>query len=340
MLIDKNKIEINPVTPDLIKPAVEILQYFKSIYGEKVIMGQNRFEHADKVYKASGKYPAIVSKDLNGWHEELWSETYKSNLKNVMDRLTRFWKDEGGIPSLAWHWAIPPAGEGTYEATKYDYYPFAVGEAVTEGTQENELLMEDIKKHADYLEILCEREIPLLFRPLHEIDGGWFWWTDHDKPENTAKLWKILFDYLVKERKFNNLIWVYSAGVRVAALDYNDLKDPEAIKKRKRYYPGSDYVDISGIDIYDQCGWGDYHEKAFIKAYEIMNEIAPDKMQALCECAGVPDPDIMEKEGPRWLWTLPWWVRDDKDYNPPEWVKKCYNYEIAITLDKLPDWDK
>ena len=46
-------------------------------------------------------------------------------------------------------------------------------------------------------------------------------------------------DYLTRVRKLDNLIWVYTAGVGNKEVDY-----------RKRFYPGADYVDISGIDIY------------------------------------------------------------------------------------------
>jgi beta-mannanase len=74
--------------------------------------------------------------------------------------------------------------------------------------------MRDLKGHADYLEQLAKARVPVLWRPLHEIEGGWFWWTDSEKPENTAALWRFMFDYFTKERKLHNLIWVYAAALR------------------------------------------------------------------------------------------------------------------------------
>ena len=56
--------------------------------------------------------------------------------------------------------------------------------------------------------------------PLHEIDGGWFWWTDKKKPENTAALWRLMYDHFTRTRKLDNLIWVYSAGVGKGDAEY------------------------------------------------------------------------------------------------------------------------
>jgi mannan endo-1,4-beta-mannosidase len=63
---------------------------------------------------------------------------------------------------------------------------------------------------ADYLKQLADARVPVLWRPLHEIDGSWFWWTDAETPENTAALWRLMFDYFVNERELHNLIWVYN----------------------------------------------------------------------------------------------------------------------------------
>jgi beta-mannanase len=50
--------------------------------------------------------------------------------------------------------------------------------------------------------------VHVLWRTLHEIDSGWFSWTDGKHPENTAALWRMMLDYFVKERKLSNLIRV------------------------------------------------------------------------------------------------------------------------------------
>ena len=205
---------------------------------------------------------------------------------------------------------------------------------VTPGTKEHERTIEDLKRHADYLEKLADARVPVLWRPLHEIEGGWFWWSDTERPENTAALWRMMYDYLVNDRELHNLIWVYSSALKAG----RHGKDVEVIEYRKRFYPGDEYVDIAGIDIYVNrwFGWPDFRESAYPKAYDIIHQIAPNKMHALCECQGLPDPDILSKEGPKWLYCLPWYVGDDTKWNPKDWVARVYPHETYITLDELP----
>ncbi len=333
----QNGYAIEPVNPDLIKPARDVLNYLESIYGEKTLVGQNKFGEAEEAFELTGKYPALISADLCGWAKERWSDQYKRTLQNAIDRQIEWWKKQGGIVSFEWHWANPITDAGTFQATRPKFEAIDVGNVVTPGTEEHKAAMGDMKLHADYLEQLNKAGVPVLWRPLHEIEGGWFWWSDVETPENTAKLWRMMFDYMVNERKLNNLIWVYSAALKAG--DHG--KDVEAIDYRKRFYPGDDYVDIAGIDIYTNSwfGWKDFREDAYMKAYKIMQKVIPNKMLALCECQGIPNPDIMMEKGPRWLYALPWYVGDNDKWNPPAWVKKVYPHEVLITLDELPEWD-
>lgn len=144
----------------------------------------------------------------------------------------------------------------------------------------------------------------------------------------------MMFDYFVKERKLNNLIWVYNAGLRPAGKG----KDVEQIEFRRRFYPGDSYVDVSGIDIYPNSwfGWEDYRTDTYRKAYEIMKRVSPGKILALAEGAGIPNPDTLAEDGPPWVYCLAWWGPGKK--HPEEWIKQSYNHKFVITRDELPDW--
>lgn len=37
-------------------------------------------------------------------------------------------------------------------------------------------LMSDVDEIAKQLKRLSDADVPVLFRPLHEASGGWFWW--------------------------------------------------------------------------------------------------------------------------------------------------------------------
>ena len=178
--------------------------------------------------------------------------------------------------------------------------------------------------------------MPVLWRPFHEIDGGWFWWTDPQTPENTAALWRLMFDYFVRERKLHNLIWVYNAAHvshtrKPPATDFE-----EDATHRQRYYPGAEYVDIASIDTYanPQLGWGACHEDARRRAYELMQRVAPGKMLAIAEDSALLNPDVAQKDGPAWLYCSAWWTGGKS--NPPDWMRKTFNHEHLLTLDELP----
>jgi hypothetical protein len=80
---------------------------------------------------------------------------------------------------------------------------------------------------------LQDAGVPVLFRPLHEMTGA-FWWGARD-PVAFRLVWRDLFDYFTRVKGLHNLIWVWSPLVSTRAMDY---------------YPGNAYVDVTGLDIY------------------------------------------------------------------------------------------
>jgi mannan endo-1,4-beta-mannosidase len=326
---------IEPANPNLIPAAREVLAYLESIYGKQTLLGQNKVAEAEEVRATTGKSPALVSVDLSGWNRVKWSDKYRQNLDRGIRDLARLWHDEGCLVSLEWHWGNPLGQAGTYAAARRDFLPTDVGLLVTPGTPEHARLMADLRRHADFLDNLTASGVPVLWRPLHEIDGGWFWWTDTQTPENTAALWRLMYDYFVNERKLHNLIWVYSAALKAGPHG----KDVEAIDYRRRFYPGAKYVDIAGIDIYVNAwyGWEDYRTSGYQRAFDLMQQVAPGKMLALTECEGIPDGEILRTQGPKWLYCLPWYV-GNKGHNPPDWVRQCYSNDYFVTRENLPKW--
>lgn len=321
-----------PADTHLIPEARRLLAYFHSTYGKKVIYGQatnhglgiGDYPNAVADFNASGSYPAMVSLDLFGWNPPHWGDNYRAVVKAYVNGARDWWQQRHGIVTMQYHWGNPLSPDGTPWVNRPKGAPHVdVGKTVTRGTVENKVAMDDLRQTADAMQELADDHVPILFRPLHEIDGGWFWWTDRDKPENTAALWRMIFDYMVHVRGFHNLIWVYSAG---------DQRDP--VEYRRRFYPGEHYVDIAGVNIYsDQVGQ-DYHKDAYQNFYDTIQAIAPGKMLALCECNAVPNPQIMQTKGPRWLYALPWFAPDKS--NPVEWVNTVMNDPMMVTLGDLP----
>ncbi len=76
---------------------------------------------------------------------------------------------------------------------------------------------------------------PIIFRPWHEMNGFWFWWGSHNcTPEEYIKLYRITVDYL-RSLGLKNILYAWSPDTRLTM----------------EYYPGDDYVDILGLDIYE-----------------------------------------------------------------------------------------
>ena len=327
---------IEPANPNLIPEARDVLNYLASVEGKGTLAGVSGSKNADAIKEASGKYPAVLALDLSGWNSPPWGDSYNRVVQNSVDRAKAWWQD-GGIVAMQLHWIHPSNPNGSAWRGKHGRKeasgPFDFAAALKPGSETNRELMRDLKGHADYLQQLADARVPVLWRPFHEIDGGWFWWTDGERPENTAALWRVMFDYFVKERKLNNLIWVYNAGLKPPK-----GRDVAQIEVRRGFYPGDAYVDISGIDIYPNSyyGWKDYREDSYPKAYEIMKQVSPNKIMALAEGAGIPNPDMMAKDGPAWVYCLSWWGPGKK--HPEEWIKHTYNHDFVITRDELPQW--
>jgi mannan endo-1,4-beta-mannosidase len=234
------------------------------------------------------------------------------------------------------HWIHPSNPNGSAWLGKHGRKtpspPFDFAAALKSGTKVNQELMRDLKGHADFLQQLAEARVPVLWRPFHEIEGGWFWWTDAEHPEHTAALWRLMFDYFTKERKLHNLIWVYASALRCG----KGKEGLTNVAMRKRFYPGAAYVDIAGIDVYPNAylGIGQPQKDTYARSFEVMRQVAPGKMIALAECEAIPDPDRLARDGPGWLYCLPWWGIGKK--HPADWARKTYTHEHLITLDQLP----
>lgn len=109
--------------------------------------------------------------------------------------------------------------------------------ALTDPDATNATINADLKKLGDELQKFADARIPVLWRPLHEPPGNWFWWHDGG-PDQFKKLWIHMYDYLVNTRNLHNLIWVYSSS--------------DGGTSNAAWYPGNKYVDIVGVDGYGE----------------------------------------------------------------------------------------
>lgn len=203
------------------------------------------------VREVCGDYPGFINWDLGML--EMQSER---NLDGVP--FTRIAAEvqkqdaRGGLNSISWHPRNPATGGNSWDV-KGDS---VVRQCVTEGTELNQKMTQWITWAADYIGALRNADgerIPVVFRPWHEHTGSWFWWgKEYCSPQDYKALWQLtrrVFD----ERGIDNVVWCYSPDRIADEAEYTER------------YPGDDYVDILGADVYmfgAEEGVADYLERA------------------------------------------------------------------------------
>ncbi len=331
----EKKEKINIIYPALQtkKPhrnAVRLMHYLTDIYGKYMLAGQHigpDFFELDAIYGVTGKYPALLELDFMDYSP---TRVEHGEMGNDTDRAIEWWKN-GGIVAFCWHWNAPmdliDQGPDCYwwsgmytRATTYD---FSKGLADHQ-SEEYLLLIRDIDAIAVELKKLQDAGVPVLWRPIHEASGGWFWWGNQGA-EPYKELWRLMFDRLTNYHKLNNLIWVWNG------LD-------------KDWYPGDDVVDIIGEHTYLEPRDYSPLEEEYHKAEKYSKA---DKMIALTENGPVPDADLIIEKKLKWLWFCTWSetpvvnkerTKYSEEFTEACELKKVYGHEYVITKDELPDF--
>ena len=147
----------------------------------------------------------------------------------------------GGLVTFSWH----PDNLFT-GGDAWDISSDSVVVSILPGGKHHEEFMGWLKRAADFLESIKDPQgnpIKAIYRPWHEHMARWFWWgAPHCTKEQYIALWKLNYDYFVKERGLTNLVWAFSPNGDV---------DKEGYMER---YPGDDMVDILGLDAYQKDG--------------------------------------------------------------------------------------
>lgn len=180
---------------------------------------------------------------------------------------------------------------------------FSAAKAVMPGTNENIIVNADLKKLAGYLKLLQDAGIPVLFRPLHEANGdfqwgAWFWW-GYDGPQAVVDLWKYVRNKLENEYGVNNLIWVWT-------MDYKSAGQYADVELIRSSYPGDEFVDIVGTDIYPDTPLTDQTD-----VFNFLNNVIQGhKMLALSEVGNIINPTAAADNNALWSWFMQWYDND------------------------------
>lgn len=329
------------VTKDATEGAVKLYNFLKENYGSKTISGVQTGDMTGSlktqldikaVYDKSDKYPALVGLDLlmatGHQSDESWFMSYTENSIKIAEEL---WK-EGGIPAFTWHWKVGKDSVFYTKDTNFDFTKgFLSGTTTWDTSSETyKLLVADIDKISKHFQRLQTQGIAAIWRPIHEAAGGWFWWGSKGAEAYKA-LYALVYDRMVNTNGLKNLIWVWNIE-RDPAIGY----DYKALNGA--WYPGDEYVDIIGVDIYNSAF--DYNSN--VNSYnKIVSEMGTNKIIALTENGPIVTPDNMEKDKAVWSWWMPWYETWDGGFvsqTSDEVWKTTMADERIITLDEMPGW--
>jgi mannan endo-1,4-beta-mannosidase len=282
-------------------------------YGKGTWAGQyyetNDLAH---ILAASHLKPAVIGGDFMDYSPS--RVAFGSHPDGLTERMIDFSR-AGDVITMSWHWNAPtnllnnrehPWWRGFYtEATTFD-----VATALADtNSAEYRLLLRDIDAIGAQLKKFSDAGVPVLWRPLHEAEGGWFWWGAKG-PQPLKTLWRLLFHRLTDEQHLHNLIWVFAG-------------------ERPDWYPGDDVVDIIGVDGYPK----DRGDLLVLRWQKLQSHSEGKKLIALTEFGGVPEIPRMQEAGVWWAYFVSWSgsVRPVPDAT----IARVYCAPAVITLDQL-----
>ena len=319
-----------PVNPNASDNARRLKAYLADVYGKKLITGQYceqgmyGLENASIWRTTGGDYPAILGMDLIDYSP---SRTENGTQGKTIDYALDYWEDKGGIVTLCWHWTAPTRYvTGKWYSAFYTEHTDIDLAKIMNGEDEEgyRLLMSDLDEIAGQLKRLSDADVPILWRPLHEASGGWFWWGAAG-PEAYLKLYRLMYEKFTEEYGLNNLLWVWNG-------------------QDGAWYPGDDVVDIIGEDIYPGEHVYSSQSDTFLKALGYTDE---RKMIILSENGCMPDPELLFRDQTVWGSFCTWegefvlasagFNKLSEKYTEAEMVKKIYTDERIVKRSNLPD---
>ena len=224
--------------------------------------GWNGDKDRSDVKSVTGSHPAVIGVDLLGFTGRTDEEIKKAKddlRKNVSDTYNR-----GGVTTVAWHFANPVSGGGFYWVDSISLpavkYIIPGGEA----HEKYKRILADIGEWAKSVRGADGKLVPMIFRPYHEFDGGWFWWgKPHCTKEEFIALWRFTVTYLRDDLGVHNFIYAFSP-------DNKFNTETEFLER----YPGDNYVDLVGMDNYGDMGRDRYALDVAARKLKIVSDYA------------------------------------------------------------------
>ncbi|EEV88262.1 glycosyl hydrolase, partial [Cardiobacterium hominis] len=229
--------------------AAALLQQLKDLAAHKqILFGQQHaidesargdsandgYGRKSDVAAMSGKYPAVFGFDSDeepAEHGKTPEENGKALAKAFIEA-----DSLGATVTLSSHLKNPVTGGSAFDTSKVE------AQRLISGDLQSKLhdWLDTVATAANNAVRADGSKVPVIFRPLHENTGDWFWWgKGHMSADDYKALWQHIHKYL-EDKGVDNLLYAYSPN---GSLGGDKAKYLEA-------YPGDNYVDIFGYDAY------------------------------------------------------------------------------------------
>ncbi len=142
-------------------------------------------------------------------------------------------------------------------------------------------------------------------RPFPEMNGDWTNW--HGEPEKLVEAWHHIVN-IFRDNNVENVKWVWSPNIT------DEPRTPG--NAMELYYPGSDYVDILGLDGFN---WGTVRPWTAWKSFEETFEVPYERITAL-------------GDQPLWLAEI---ASTEKGGDKAQWIHDMLNSTAFPQIDAL-----
>ncbi len=325
--------EGKPVNENAAEAAKELLSFLTESYGKYIITGQYAADsdnsELDLIYRTTGKYPVIRFCNL-----KVPRGSYDESFKDI--DASADWYKNGGIVCASWYWSAPSGKSSVRtEETDFDLSKAVTDKDIANLTQEEirglygegdiseecYSLILDIDNMAGQLSSLKSKGVPVLWRPLPEGSGNWYWWGASGK-DAYKWLWKLVYTRMTEYFQLDNLIWIWNGQSSSSLVDKNTY-------------------DIASVDIY-MSDEKDYGSRFYESFAAIQKFAGKGKLVAISECGSLPDIDSAFRDNAIWSFFGLWfgeYLEDDKGeysekYTSKETLVRTYNSDGALTLDE------
>jgi mannan endo-1,4-beta-mannosidase len=244
-IVAPRAVALEPANPQANAKARAILDYFQRLEArpqKRVLSGQftdfgqgANLRLLSEIHDKTGHWPALMGVDYADFSRG--SLTYQAPNQAAI----AYWR-QGGLVTISAHLYNPanPKGGGLRDPG------VDLNTLLAPETDTHRRWMQELDLLADGLQELQRAGVVVLWRPFHEMNGGWFWWGAKE-PQSFIRVWRHMFDYFTQTKHLDNLLWVYS---------------PNHGQKTAAYYPGNHYADLVGLDAYT-----DFIDTNHIKGY-------------------------------------------------------------------------